>query len=110
MHEDQQNIADFRDVMRKAYKHQKKRGVVSNRQQARLDQLFSMRMGDRVITRDGRVCFFWRMFRRRVAMHYARVHRIGVRMRLDWRNIWEWILDNWQAIVRMIILLVPLII
>jgi len=110
MHDDRQNIAEFREVMRKAYKHQKAKGVVGKRQREKLDKLFSLKMGERAVTRDGRVVFFWRLFRRRVALHYARVHRIGARIQLDWRNIWEWILDNWQTIVRMIIFLVPLFI
>jgi len=98
MHDDRQNLAEFRETMRKAYRHQKAKGVVSKHDRKKLDRLFSMRPGDRVVGRDGRIMFFWRVFRRRVAIHYARQYRIGARIQLDWQHMWEWILDNWQLL------------
>jgi hypothetical protein len=110
---DRQNVALFRDTLKRAYTHQKKAGAMrgfNGAQMKKLDRLFNMNQSERVVARDGRVLFFWRTFRRRAAILYARQHGTRVRYQLNWGSLWEWILENWQTIVRTIIFLVPFII
>jgi hypothetical protein len=107
---DRQNLDQFRDVMSRAYDHQNKSGVIQGEEKNKLDKLFQLGPNQRVIARDGRVLFFWRTFRRRVAYQYARAHRLPVRAQLDWSSIWQWILDNWQTVIRTILFLVPFVI
>ncbi len=107
---DRENVAQFRTVMKKAFAHQKQAGFVVGEEAAKIEKLFELDVNDKCVARDGRVLFFWRTFRRRVAVHYARDHRVPVRWQLDWESVWQWILDNWQTIIRMIIFLVPLVV
>lgn len=107
---DRQNVADFREVMRRAYKLQKKKGVMQGDQTKKLDKLFSMGQNQRCVDRDGQVLFFWRAFRRRAARLYARQNGTRVVRQLDWNSLWSWILENWKLIIRAIFFLVPFII
>jgi hypothetical protein len=79
-------------------------------QTEKLDRLFALNQGQRCVARDGRVLFFWRTFRRRAAILYARQHGTRVRYQLDWNSLWAWILENWQTIIRVIFFLVPFIV
>lgn len=107
---DRQNVAQFKEVMRRAYRHQQEKGVVKGEKKSKLDKLFALDRDDRVVARDGRVLFFWRTFRRRASYQYARQKGLPWRIQLDWESLFQWIIDNWQLIVRTIIFLVPFVI
>ena len=107
---DRQNVAQFKEVMRRAYRAKKAKGDVKGDEAKKLDKLFSLGPNQRVVARDGRVLFFWRTFRRRASYLYAKEKGLPWRVQLDWQSLYQWILDNWQLIVRTIIFLVPFII
>lgn len=107
---DRQNVAQFREVMQRAYAQQKKRGIIKGDEQAKLDKLFALDQDDKAVDRAGRVVFFWRTFRRRVAYNYAKQKGLPVNFQLDWEGIFQWIIDNWELIIRTIIFLVPFLI
>lgn len=107
---DRQNVAQFKEMMCRAYAKQKKAGVVQGEEAQKLDKLFALDQNDRCVDRAGRILFFWRTFRRRVAIKYASQKGIPVRFQLDWETIFQWVLDNWELIIRTIIFLVPFLV
>lgn len=107
------NLAQFRDVVTRAYKQAKRNGRFNDKDIERIDK--RLNLGPvYTMERNGhtRKIFVDRLWRRRVARMYWRQHGKPDRgwfEDVDWNAVYNWILENIVPITRILITLVPLL-
>lgn len=104
------NLAQFVNVVRRAYGQAKTAGDIPAQDISVYDKLIAC---PAVVTGDGgQRVFAHRLWRRRVARLYHREHNRPLRgpLDLDWEAIWAWIKENIVPILKLLFTIIPFII